>query len=72
MSVSNPGISPADIVVIWPVIAVSNRAVVPAVRLGVDHTEIGSRPYKVPVERLVYIIPVIWVDKAHMVIVIAK
>lgn len=69
---ANPGICPPGIVVIWPVISIADRAVIPSVGLRIDHAKACGRPDEVAVERLVDIESVIPVYIPDMVAVIPK
>jgi len=66
------GIRPARIVVIRPVIGIPYRGVKASVGLWIHHTKCSGRPYEIPVKRLIYINPVIWIDISHMVVVVAE
>lgn len=66
------GIRPARIVVIRPVVGIPDRGVIASVGLWIHHTKCGSRPDEIPVKRLVYINPVIWIDISDMVVVVAE
>jgi disulfide bond formation protein DsbB len=65
-------ISPSHIVVVRPVIGISDGMVIPSVGLGIYHAISGGRPYKIPVEWLVDINPVIRIDVPEVVIVVPE
>jgi len=67
-----PCIRTSVVVAIRPVPGVAHRVVESSVRTVVHQTESYSRSNKKPVERSVYIVPVIVVDETSMVLVYAK
>ena len=64
-------VSPPYIVVVRPVLGVSNRMVIPPVRMAVNHAVTKGRSYEKPVEGPVGVYPVIRIDVSDMIIVIA-
>lgn len=69
---ANMGISPPYVVVVRPVVGVSNRVVIPTVRMAVNHAVSKGRPYKKPVKGPEGVDPVIGIDIPDMVVVKAQ
>lgn len=56
---TNPGIGPPWVIMVWPVVGIPYRVIELPVRVVIHHAESNSWPHKVPVKRTVHINPVI-------------
>ncbi len=64
VGISHPGVKPTCVIDVRPVKGISNRVVEPSVRPVIHQAESEGRSGKEAVERIIYIMPVIDVDKA--------